>query len=259
MKLKSILLIVFGVMVGLGVYKLYLLIKPRPSYIWYEPNAGDKLKLANLQDEISNQRKNAIVLAASKVGPAVVSITVIQTRIVATEPFYTPFADEFFDQFFKDFFPPRRYKEKIQSLGSGIIISPDGFITTNEHVVANATEIKVTVPDGRQFDARVIGSDRTVDVALLKIEGKDLPYVVLGNSDDLIIGEWVLALGNPFAFLLEDTRPSVTVGVVSAVRRPIKSASTGGREERIYKDMIQTDAAINPGNSGGPWLMSWAR
>ncbi len=252
MRLKNIFLILLGAAICLGLLKIYNVIKPRANYIWYEPDVKDRMKLVNLQDEISNQRKNAIVIAANKIGPAVVSITVIQTRIVTTQPFYSPFADDFFDEFFRDFFPPRRYKEKIQSLGSGVIITPDGYIVTNEHVVANATEIKVTLPDARQFDAKIIGADRTADVALLKIEGKDLPYATLGNSDDLIIGEWVIALGNPFAYLLEDTQPTVTVGVISALHRAIKSRGVGGREERIYKDLIQTDAAINPGNSGGP-------
>ncbi len=202
------------------------------------------LRLVSLNDEISKQRMNAIVLAANKVGPAVVSITVIQTRIITI----SPFDDEFFRRFFGDFFPEPRYRQQIKSLGSGVIISPDGFIITNEHVVSNATEINVTLPDARQFRAEIIAADRILDLALLKIDGHNLPYVELGSSEDLLIGEWVIALGNPFGFMLEDTRPTVTVGVISALNRAIKSAS----EDRIYRDMIQTDAAINPGNSGGP-------
>ncbi len=204
----------------------------------------DNLHLANLNDEISKQRMNAIVLAANKAGAAVVSITVIQTRIVSV----SPFNDEFFRQFFGDFFPEQRYQQKIKSLGSGTIISPDGYILTNEHVVSNATEINVTLSDGRQFKADIVALDRMLDLALLKIDGNTFPYAELGNSEDLMIGEWVIALGNPFGFLLEDTRPTVTVGVISALNRAIKSRY----EERTYKDMIQTDAAINPGNSGGP-------
>ncbi len=252
MRLKNILFVILGIVIGVAGFSIYVRLKPRPTYFWSEIPDQDKIRLVGLQEEVSNQRKNAIVIAANKVGPAVVSITVIQTRIVTTEPFYSPFADDFFDQFFRDFFPPRRYKEKIQSLGSGVIISPDGYILTNEHVITNATEIKITLPDGRQFNGRVIGTDAVNDVALLKIDGKDLPYAPLGDSDELIIGEWVIALGNPFGFLLEDTHPTVTVGVVSALHRSIKSRGLRTREERIYKDMIQTDAAINPGNSGGP-------
>ncbi len=253
MKLRTALLILCGVVLGVVALKVYGLVRPRTAYFWTEPGTRGRARFVNdLQDEISNQRKNAIVVAASRVGPAVASVTVIQTRVVTSGPFSSPFSDQFFDDFFRDFFPPRRYKEKIQSLGSAVILSSDGYVITNEHVVANATEIKVTLPDSRQFDARIIGTDRSSDIALLKIDGKDLPYATLGNSDDLIIGEWVIALGNPFGFLLEDAHPTVTVGVVSALRRGMKSSRGGGREERIYKDMIQTDAAINPGNSGGP-------
>jgi serine protease Do len=102
--------------------------------------------------------------------------------------------------------------------------------------------------DGRQIEGMVVVADRTMDLALMKIDTNDLPYVEFGNSDDLMIGEWVIAFGNPFGFLLEDTSPTVTVGVVSALNRSIKSS----HDERVYKNMIQTDAAINPGNSGGP-------
>ncbi|MEO0155980.1 MAG: trypsin-like peptidase domain-containing protein [candidate division WOR-3 bacterium] len=207
-------------------------------------NRLDYLRLVSINDEISKQRMNAIVLAANKVGPSVVSITVIQTRIITV----SPFNDEFFQRFFGDFFPEQRYRQQVKSLGSGVVISQDGYILTNEHVVSNATEISVTLPDARQFKARIVAMDHALDLALLKIDGKELPYAELGNSDDLMIGEWVIALGNPFGFLLEDTRPTVTVGVISALNRAIKSTY----EDRIYKDMIQTDAAINPGNSGGP-------
>ncbi|MEO0161905.1 MAG: trypsin-like peptidase domain-containing protein, partial [candidate division WOR-3 bacterium] len=239
MQKRDILAVLSGFLIALVAFYLYNHFKPRPTY----PQL-DYLKLVNLNDEISRQRMNAIVMAANKVGPAVVSITVIQTRIITV----SPFDDEFFRRFFGDFFPEHRYRQRVQSLGSGVIISPDGYILTNEHVVTNATEINVTLPDARQFKAQIIAADRALDLALLKIEGKNLPYAELGDSDDLMIGEWVIALGNPFGFLLEDTRPTVTVGVISALNRAIKST----REERIYKDMIQTDAAINPGNSGGP-------
>jgi len=112
----------------------------------------------------------------------------------------------------------------------------------------NATDIHISLPDGRNFNAEIVAADKMIDLAVLKIEGQGFPHVKLGESDDLMIGEWVIALGNPFGFLLEDTSPTVTVGVVSALNRSIKST----RDDRIYKNMIQTDAAINPGNSGGP-------
>jgi serine protease Do len=217
--------------------------------LWHklpEPPKFNTLSAQTSQTEITNSRKNAIVQAAQKVSPAVVSITVTQVRIITTAPF---FADPFFDEFFSEFFPKRQFREQIKGLGSGVIITEDGYILTNGHVVENATKIKVTLPDGRQFDADVIDIDHSQDIALLKINGKGLPYAILGNSDDLMIGEWAIALGNPYGFLLEDTRPTVTVGVISALNRTVKA---GQKEGRIYKDMIQTDAAINRGNSGGP-------
>lgn len=208
----------------------------------------DNLTLGRLNNQIAEQRANAIVMAAREISPAVVSISVIQTKVVATSPFFSPFDDSFFRDFFRDFAPEYYYKKKIKNLGSGIIITSDGYILTNEHVVAHATDIDVTVFDGGQYKARIVATDVTHDLALLKTDGEKLPFARIGNSDDLMIGEWVIALGNPFGFMLEDTRPTVTVGVVSALGRMIKST----REDRLYKNMIQTDAAINPGNSGGP-------
>lgn len=231
----------FGIIVGFNYHHSFKSIKA--------PVKEEKLVLVSqLEEKLSNQRVNAIVLAAKKVSPAVVSIAVTQTRIVTYSPFSSPFFDDFWRDFFKDFFPQRRYKEEIKGLGSGVIIDPTGYIVTNSHVVENATEIKVSLPDGRSFDGEIIALDPEEDLALLKINGKDLPYVQLGNSDDLLIGEWVIALGNPFGFLIEDTKPTVTVGVISAVNREVR----GRTEGRVYKNMIQTDAAINPGNSGGP-------
>lgn len=203
-------------------------------------------------DEISASRRSAIVRAAEHAGPAVVSITVIQTRVYTASP-RSPFRDPFFDQFFRDFFGERRHVEKVPSLGSGVIVTSDGLIVTNEHVVRDGTDIKVTLTDGRQFDAELVASEQEYDLALLRIEGADLPHAELGDSDSIIIGEWAIAIGNPFGYLLEDTHPTVTVGVISAVRRNVKTSEevTG-----VYRDMIQTDAAINPGNSGGPLINS---
>jgi len=194
--------------------------------------------------QIEDVRRTAIVTASEMVGPAVVSISVISTEVVAASPF---FQDPFFERFWREFFPPRYYRQEIRSLGSGVLVDKEGHIITNEHVVHNAEKIKVTLPDGRTFDGELIGSDERLDIALLKIKGENLPYVTLGNSDSLLIGEWSIAIGNPFGYLLEDLQPTVTVGVISALHRTFK-----GGGERIYRDMIQTDAAINPGNSGGP-------
>jgi serine protease Do len=199
-------------------------------------------------DEITASRRSAIVRAAEHVGPAVVSITVIQARVYTTSP-RSPFRDPFFDQFFRDFFGERRYVEKVPSLGSGVILTEDGLIVTNEHVVRDGTEIKITLTDGRQFDAELVASEREYDLALLKINGENLPFAELGNPDSIIIGEWAIAIGNPFGYLLEDAHPTVTVGVVSALNRNVK---TSEEVVGVYRNMIQTDAAINPGNSGGP-------
>ena len=199
---------------------------------------------ASLSDDITASRTNAIVLAARQVSPAVVSVIVTQTRVVT----YDPFGFGGFDDFFRDFFPRRSFRQEVKSMGSGFIISTDGDVITNAHVVQNATRIKVTLPDNRDLEAELEGVDETRDLALLKLKGSSLPAATLGNSDDVIIGEWSIAIGNPFGFMIEDAQPTVTVGVVSAVHRDVRA----GNEGRVFTDMIQTDAAINPGNSGGP-------
>ena len=196
---------------------------------------------------LDTQRRTAIVVAAEKIGPSVVTLSVVQTQEVQTSPL--PFGDEFFEPFFRDMIPQYRYREQIPTMGSGFIISPNGYVLTNEHVVRGAEKITVILSDGRRFEGKVLGSHPQYDLAVVKIEGKNLPIARLGTSSDLMVGEWALAIGNPFGFLLNDTQPTVTAGVISATHRDIKSqASSAG----IYKNMIQTDAAINPGNSGGP-------
>jgi serine protease Do len=195
--------------------------------------------------DLSDSRRNAIVTAAQRVSPAVVSVSVVTTRTVRADPFAGMFRDEFFDRFF----PPMEYQERIPGLGSGVIVDPAGMVLTNEHVVRDADQIKVTLADGRQLAARVLGTTDVYDVAVLQVEGNRLPSARLGDSDQLVVGEWAIAIGSPFGYLLNDTQPTVTAGVVSATRRDIKSEVT---QSGMYKNMIQTDAAINPGNSGGP-------
>jgi serine protease Do len=152
------------------------------------------------------------------------------------------------DPFFKQFFGNRGpQKRVVKELGSGYIISPDGYILTNDHVAGNATKISVTMTNGETIEARLIGSDKNSDVALLKIDKNNLEHVKLGNSNDVIIGEWVIALGNPFGLFEINDKPTVTVGVVSATDMRVNADGN-----RVYKDMIQTDASINAGNSGGP-------
>ncbi|HKL26463.1 MAG TPA: DegQ family serine endoprotease [Desulfuromonadales bacterium] len=181
---------------------------------------------------------------AEKLKPAVVNISTSQTMQQRTPVFPGPrgpgndLFEEFFDRFFRGH-PQQTPREK-RSLGTGFIISKDGYILTNDHVVKDADVIKVKLADGREFDGEVRGLDPKLDLALVKIEaGTGLPAAELGNSDSLRIGEWVMAIGNPFG--LEQT---VTVGIVSAKGRVIGAGP--------YDDFIQTDASINPGNSGGP-------
>jgi serine protease Do len=193
---------------------------------------------------LSRSRRTAIVTAAQRVSPAVVSVSVVTTRIVRADPYGLPFHDEFFDRFF----PPSLYRERVPGLGSGVIVDGDGIVLTNSHVIRDAEDIKVNLPDGRHFDARLLGDSPVYDLAVLKIPADHLPVAPLGDSDSLVVGEWAIAIGNPFGFLLDDPQPTVTAGVVSAMRRDIKADASS---TSMYKNMIQTDAAINPGNSGG--------
>ncbi|HEY1951720.1 MAG TPA: trypsin-like peptidase domain-containing protein [Gemmatimonadaceae bacterium] len=150
---------------------------------------------------------------------------------------------------FEQFFGGRSGQRAAAGLGSGFIVRSDGAILTNAHVVAGATRISVAMKDGTTYPARLLGSDETNDLAVLKIDARNLPVAPLGSSSDLLIGEWTIAIGNPFGFLLANSEPSVTVGVVSGVGRNLAAQSEGAG---VYVDMIQTDASINPGNSGGP-------
>ena len=215
---------------------------------------GQNLALAQLQDqkdknndEITSSRKNIITETVKSVSPAIVGINVIEIREYK-DPFFSFFDDPFFQRFFGN---RGTYNQEVKGLGSGYIISSDGYIVTNDHVAGNASKITVTLTDGRSFDAKIIGSDNASDICLLKIDGDDLPYVTLGNSDDIIIGEWVIALGNPFGLFELNDKPTVTVGVVSATGMNLDAIN-----ERYYLNMIQTDASINGGNSGGPLVNS---
>ena len=188
-------------------------------------------------------RRTAAVQAVEKVGPAVVNITT-ETEVRQQNPFGALGGDPLFDRFFRDFFEPSRPRTA-QSLGSGVIIDSEGHALTNEHVVARASRIKVSLADGREFDATLVGADPNNDLAVLHIDAKEkLPWVAPGVSGDLLVGEPVIAIGNPFG--LSNT---VTTGVISALDRSIRAA-----EDRSYHGFLQTDASINPGNSGGPLL-----
>lgn len=187
-------------------------------------------------EQVSAQRRTAITSAVARVAPSVVTV---QTEVVERVP-----AD-----FYEQFFGGRSGRRASEGLGSGFIVRPDGVIVTNAHVVGGATSIYVALRDGTRYPARLLGADEINDLAVIKIEARNLPVAPLGNSAVLLIGEWAIAIGNPFGFLLANTEPSVTAGVVSGTGRNLAAEGEGAG---VYVDMIQTDASINPGNSGGP-------
>ncbi|WP_297055229.1 DegQ family serine endoprotease [Thermosulfurimonas sp.] len=195
--------------------------------------------------EIAEAVSRAFAAVVKRAAPAVVFIQVEKT-VIRKEPLPFPFGpfpfDFFGDDFLHRFFPqvPRKFKER--GAGSGFIVSPDGIIFTNNHVVAGADKVIVQLADGRTYRGKVLGRDPQSDVAVLKINGKNLPTIPLGDSDKIQVGEWVIAIGNPFGL-----SHTVTVGIVSAKGR-------SGLGITDYEDFIQTDAAINPGNSGGPLI-----
>jgi serine protease Do len=194
-------------------------------------------------------RRSVLTHVAAAVSPAVVGITVKEVReYTVKDPFQNFFNDPFFDQFFgrrenRD----QTYRQEVQGLGSGFLISSDGYILTNDHVAGNAKEITVTMTNKKRYTAKIIGSDRVSDIALLKIDGSDFPYIRFGDSDDIMVGEDVVAFGNPFGLFDINDKPIVTNGIVSSTNMKLS-----GDEGRVYRDMIATNAQINKGNSGGP-------
>ncbi len=183
---------------------------------------------------IAAQRRTAITEAVARVSPAVVTVQTEAVQRVTTYDF---------------FFGPQSREQTSSGIGSGFIIRADGVILTNEHVVRGATRISVAMRDGQTFTAKLVGSDELNDLAVLQISAKGLPVAPTGTSRGLLIGEWAIAIGNPYGFVLGNTEPSVTAGVISATGRNLTARTEGGG---VYVDMIQTDASINPGNSGGP-------
>jgi serine protease Do len=199
---------------------------------WMEHPSTQASLDKSANNEIDLSRQNAIVKAIQKVSPCVVSISTARFP----DPFFDPFSEI----------------HKIPGIGSGFVIQSDGYILTNSHVVDGAQDITITFADGRRFDVLEVFIDRQLDLAVIHIDAENLPLPEFGNSDQLIIGEWAIAVGNPFGLRFEDTKPTVTVGVISALNRVVRPEEN----ERAYKDMIQTDASINPGNSGGPLVNS---
>ena len=197
-------------------------------------------------EPIGSGRRTAIVKATEMVAPAVVSINVIEHRTYVRST--APPGFELLERMYPGLFPRREFRQNIQSLGSGVIVSEDGYVLTNHHVVEDADEVIVTLSDGRQSAGQIVDVVPQYDLALVKIEGENLPVAAMAAGNRLYIGEWAIAIGSPFGYLLADTQPTVTIGVISALNRDIKRTD----RSRTYLGMIQTDAAINPGNSGGP-------
>lgn len=194
--------------------------------------------------EVAESRRTAITKAVAAVAPAVVTVNVEETRQIR-DPRFDPYDDSYVRYFLRQ--SPYR-DERVQGTGSGFVVSPDGYVVTNEHVIRGADTIDVLFPDGQVHPARAVGSDEATDLAVLKVDADEpLPYVQFDTTASPIVGEWVIAFGNPFG-LFEASQPSISVGVVSAVGRNLRAESDG----RLYRDMIQTDAAVNQGNSGGP-------
>ncbi len=198
------------------------------------------------QDDILAQQSETFRQVAKKATPAVVFVEVEKEVQVSSTPFSGDPFDFFGDDFFNRFFGEQRPQSKRLQMGqgSGFVISSDGYILTNNHVVGGADRINVKFSDGRELKAEVIGTDPPSDVALIKVDADGLPTIALGNSDELQVGDWVIAVGNPFGLA-----QTVTAGIVSANGR--SQLNIGNIQ---YQDFIQTDAAINPGNSGGPLL-----
>lgn len=188
---------------------------------------------------VSETRKTAITRAVERVAPAVVTIQTEQVERVQRDPL------------FEWFYGRSQTQRVVPGLGSGFIVRNDGVIVTNAHVVANANRVSVMRRDGTVDSATVLGTDETNDIAVLKINRSNLPVATLGNSSAVVIGEWAIAIGNPYGFVLGNSEPTVTAGVISGVGRNLIARTEG---PAANFDLIQTDASINPGNSGGPLL-----
>ena len=206
---------------------------------------------SNINIAVTESRQNAITRAVERASQAVVSINVISVNVIQVQT-RDPFAHFFNDPFFGPFFSEQRSRlieREVENLGSGFVISPDGYIVTNHHVAGNARKVTVSLPSGKTLPAQLIGSDKASDLALIKVDPDEpLPYVSFSTDMAPIVGEWAIALGNPLN-LFRAAEPTVTVGVVSALGRDL-----GNHEGRFLYNMIQTDASINQGNSGGPLL-----
>lgn len=242
--LNLILVAILGGVISVGVYKII-----EKKFSRFGINFGEEKPIPNsIIKQIQNNPTSSasypegfidFTYAAEKSVHAVVHIqtkTEYFTYYYDYYDFFNPFRDFF------DYLPPKQRKNFMLAAGSGVIISDDGYIVTNNHVIDKADQILITLNDKREYPAKVIGSDRATDLALLKIDEKSLPFIPFGNSDNLKVGEWVLAVGNPF-----NLTSTVTAGIVSAKGRNINIIA----DTFALESFIQTDAAVNRGNSGG--------
>jgi len=214
-------------------------VKPgRPPLLLLSLLCGAGTLSAQQADQAGAERHSTIATAAARVAPSVVSVGVVRRERQLPR------------SIFEQMMVPRGYERRVEGLGTGFLISQDGLIVTNQHVTSGADEIVVTLRDGRDLPARLLGEDDRTDIAVLKVDATGLPVAPIGRSRALAVGDWVVAIGNPYGFLLGNPEPSVSAGVVSALGRDV--LPSGGDDGGLHVDMIQTDAAINPGNSGGP-------
>ena len=240
MNRKNLMLVLVAILLSattsIATIKVYE--KRQYNADYFSPTAKDEIPMRFASMSDTKIGSTDLTYAAERTVHSVVHVKVKQEVKNSIQEFGDPFFDFFFGQ-------PRSFQqpEATTGAGSGVIISTDGYIVTNNHVIDNAAEIEVTLNDKRTFKAKVIGTDPSTDVALIKIEATDLQPITIGNSDNLKVGEWVLAIGNPF-----NLTSTVTAGIISAKAREMSGVITS---ERKIESFIQTDAAINPGNSGG--------
>jgi len=239
-----LLALVLGVVLAFGIlWVSSSQADPAPSFVPSEDKAAPTTTTL-LAQNLPTRQRSFVAEAVNRTGPAVVRIDT--ERTVANQ--MSPFMD---DPFFRDFFgnmaPQMPQERQVQGQGSGFIIDSNGTILTNAHVVAKADKVTVTLQDGREFSGKVLGTDEVTDLAVVKIDGrgKNLPVASLGNSSEVVVGDWAIAVGTPGG--LDNT---VTLGIISTLDR--SSAKVGIPDKRV--NFLQTDAAINPGNSGGPLL-----
>jgi len=235
--------LVFGVLLGFVLHPVFQNVLT-PGRVQVAVPAATASELADKESiQILEKMSDAFASIAEEVTPAVVTITSEKVIKPSSDiqggpnPFRDFFGDDLWKRFFEFHYPEGGFTQ--QALGSGVIVRKDGIILTNNHLVGGAEDIAVTLADGRKLDAEIVGTDPRTDLAVVRVKAKDLPTVKLANSDNIRVGEWVVAIGSPFRL-----RQTVTAGIVSA-----KGRSNVGLAE--YEDFIQTDAAINPGNSGG--------